>query len=103
MIPYRVSRHNAWLEACPEAGAEVEAERARLDCLATLHDVRIDGDPVAQLRFDAFEDPDNGVEGMLAMIPVRALAHGRHELTLLAPPHPDRASPPLTYRIPFWR
>lgn len=106
-VPYRVARHNAALETECEPAAEGErASRAVLDCYARLHDVRINGAPVAGLRFDAAEDPVSGVRGMLAMISMDGLASGRHELTLLPPPRIEtkESDPPLKpFRIPFWR
>lgn len=106
-VPYRVSRHNAALARhCEPADEGQRPTRAALDCYARLHDVRIDGELVAGLRFDAAEDPVNGLRGLLAMIPVRDLAHGRHELSLLPLSQGGSAAedePPRPYRIPFWR
>jgi hypothetical protein len=107
-IPYLPSRHNpAMARRCPEAVAD-ESEggaRARLDCLAAIHDLRIDGQPVA-VALDAAEDPQTGQRGMVAMIPTAGLAPGRHELTLM--PAAGKGGRPVDedtrpYRIPFWR
>lgn len=106
-VPYRVARHNAMLDDhCPVAGEGERASRVALDCYARLHDVRINGEPVAGLRFDAAEDAPSGLRGMLAMIPMSDLPAGRHELTLLPAPRVDRKDddpPPKPLRIPFWR
>ncbi len=108
-VPYFPQRHNAAMErTCPDALADTGdiGPRARLDCLASIHAIAIDG--IAQpIRFDAAEDARTGQRGMLAMIPVKALADGRHELTVL-PPRRKRddepgAKPVTPYRIPFWR
>ena len=107
-VPYLPLRHNkAMATRCPEALAidDDTGPRARLDCLAAIHAVAIDGNPVA-IRFDAAEDPRTGQRGMIAMIPVHDLAPGRHELTLMRAPRnrrKDADEPPKPHRIPFWR
>jgi hypothetical protein len=107
-VPYLPDRHNrAMAIHCPDAVAARGdgAERARLDCLAKLHAIHIDGQPV-DIHFDAAEDPATGQRGMLAMIPVHDVARGRHELTLMRVTR-DRPKagdePPKPFRIPFWR
>jgi hypothetical protein len=89
--------------ACPElAGAGADA-RARLACLARLADIRLDGAPVS-VPLDATTDPKTGQAGVLAMIPVGALAPGRHELSLNEPDRRDSDGAPMRrYRIPFWK
>lgn len=107
-IPYLPSRHNvAMTRRCPDALADAGegGVRARLDCLAAIHDIRIDGQPVA-VALDAAEDPQTGQRGMVAMIPMAGLARGRHELTLM--PATGKGRRPVDaqtrpYRIPFWR
>lgn len=107
-IPYLPSRHNlAMQRRCPEAlDARGEAgDRARLDCLAAIHDLRIDGEPVA-VGLDAAEDPQTGQRGLLAMIPTAGMAPGRHELTVMPPTERNRRPVDKNtrpYRIPFWR
>jgi hypothetical protein len=108
-IPYFPQRHNAAMQReCPQAlAADAEkAARDRLDCLARIHAIAIDGVPV-DVPFDAAEDPRFDQRGLLAMIPVHDLAIGRHELTVL-PALRDRelepgAKPVTPYIIPFWR
>lgn len=107
-IPYLPQRHNPALKrTCPDALAD-ESEagpRARLDCLARLHALSIDGAPV-DVPFDAGEDPNSGYRGLVAMIPVRGLAEGRHELLIQPAVHPDRLKDEKAtrpFRIPFWR
>lgn len=107
-IPYLPQRHNPALKrTCPEALADDSeaGPRARLDCLARLHALSIDGVPV-QVVFDAGEDPASGYRGMVAMIPVRDLAPGRHELQIQPVVHPDRLKDEKAnrpFRILFWR
>lgn len=105
-VPYLPTRHDeAMQRACPAAMADTGdgGARKRLDCLARIHAVRLDG-ALLKLRFDAAEDPDTGQRGMLAMIPVQGLAPGRHELVLREASHrPKSVAMTRLYRIPFWR
>lgn len=94
--------HEAMKKSCPRAleiTDEAKATRARLDCLSRLVDLRLDGKALA-LRLDATTDAGSGQPGMLAMVPVKALAAGRHELSLVSP-RVDR--PARQYRIAFWK
>jgi hypothetical protein len=106
-IPYFPQRHDAGMaRLCPEAMSDTgdTGPRARLDCLARMHAVAVDGVP-STVPFDAAEDPATGQRGMLATIPVRDLPPGRHELTVMpAPRSPEREAkdPARPYRIPFW-
>lgn len=107
-VPYRTARHNDALREgrCAAADAAALSQRDILDCFARLHDVRIDGQPVADLHFDASEDPVSGLRGMLAMIPMEGLAAGRHELSVMPIVRSDSAGaaePPKPHIIPFWR
>ena len=103
-IPFLPRRHGPAMEAaCPKALAireEPGATRARLDCLATLVDLHLDGKPL-RLRLDATSDPASLQPGMLAMVPTEGLGPGRHELALLSPTRPGRT--PQRYRIAFWK
>lgn len=103
-VPFIPRLHGPALQAaCPGALAVAGdgATRARLDCLARLNDLRLDGAPV-DVRLDATTDARSGQPGMLAMIPVDGLAAGRHEVSLAAPD--NRAGrTPRRYRIPFWK
>jgi hypothetical protein len=103
-IPFLPRNHGPAMEAaCPKALAvrdEPGATRARLDCLAKLVDLQLDGKPLP-LRLDATSDPASLQPGMVAMVPVEGLAPGRHELSLLSPTRPGRT--PRRYRIPFWK
>ena len=107
-IPYLPSRHTlAMQRRCPETLARDDAggDRARLDCLAAILDLRVNGQP-AGVPLDAAEDPQTGQRGMLAMVPVSALPAGRHDLNVTPPtetgrePVDEKTRP---YLIPFWR
>jgi hypothetical protein len=92
---------------CP-AAAEVEDADARagamLRCLAALHPVALDGKPVADLRYDAGSDAQTERPALVAMIDVRTLAAGRHELAIAdASPEGGDATPSDSWVIPFWR
>ncbi len=49
------------------------------------------------------EDPRTDRPALLAMIDVRALAAGRHVLSVDRPPLQPGAKPAAAYDIPFWR
>jgi hypothetical protein len=107
-VPYLPRLHSPALQrACPASLAvarEPAATRARLDCLAKLTDIRIDG--IAQsVELQASTDPRTGQPGMLAMLPVAALRPGRHELSLSEPARDALASDTRfrRYRIAFWK
>ena len=93
---------------CPTLLALKEAERpaATLDCLQQLHPVSLDGKPVAMLQYDLSSDPRTDRPALLAMIDVRSLAPGRHELLVARPPVTEKqeaSGDDTPYRIPFWR
>jgi hypothetical protein len=119
-IPYVPKRLDAALElACPDAiptqgvaaatdderlAAEQVRTEALLDCAAdTLYPLRLDGKPQKDLRYDIARDPLTSMRGFVAMIDVRDLAPGRHELELTRPQQPDSDDPVRPARIPFWR
>ena len=96
-IPGRDDR--AMRAACADAAAN-EALRS-LQCLQRVHAASIDGKPVADLRYDAGTDARTERPALVAMIDVRGLARGRHELRV------GRAAPDADedrdWRIAFWR
>ena len=58
------------------------------------------------VRLDAADDPASGLRGAVAMLPLRGLAPGRHELTIerLRSQNADPDAPaPAPHRIVFWR
>lgn len=117
-VPYLPRRIEGAIERdCPqvaldlpdvdEADMRAAADRrtqALLECAAVhLHPVSLDGAPVADLRYDIAEDPVSGLRGFVAMVDVRELPQGRHELVVVRPPRPDREELPEPAIIPFWR
>jgi hypothetical protein len=78
---------------------------ATLDCLQRLHSLLLDGKAIESLRYDIASDPRTDRPALIAMIDVRALAPGRHELQVARAIAPDDKRPEASapYRIPFWR
>jgi hypothetical protein len=104
LVPYRPSTDEpAMQRECPQAHALSDpATRvaAELACLARIHALTLDGRALS-VAFDTSTDPDTGRPVLLAMVDVRALAPGRHELrTPRLDAHEDE---PKDYVIPFWR
>lgn len=111
VVPYRPNRDEpAMRKYCAQAnGLEGEAlAAARLACLQGLHPVTLDGKSLPGLQYEIASDPRTDRPALLAMIDVRNLAPGRHELRIGRPPRgdrkPDRDNPdPGFDTIPFWR
>ena len=111
VVPYRPNRNApAMRRQCAHAsGVEDEAlATARLACLQALHAVVLDGKPLADLQYEIASDPRTDRPALLAMIDVRALTPGRHELRVAHPLRvdrkPDKDNPdPGFEAIPFWR
>ncbi len=103
-IPFLPRYHGTAMQGtCPQALAvsgEPQATQARLQCLAMLVDVRLDGKAMG-LPLLASTDPATRQPGMLAMLPVAALPAGQHEIGLSRPGREGRA--PVRYRIAFWK
>ena len=110
VIPYQPDRDSAGMRRrCPGAltiaDADARAE-SMLSCLAALHSVSLDGKLLSDQRFDAGSDARSERPALVAMIDVRALAPGRHEITIARVPvlgddgKPESAKP---WAIPFWR
>jgi hypothetical protein len=117
-VPYVPRRLDAALERdCPQATLRAEksdpdeqraAEAARtielLKCAAEkLYPLALDGRPLTDLRYDFARDPLTEMRGFVAMIDVRELPRGRHELTVIRPQPPDAEEPVQPALIPFWR
>ena len=104
-MPYSPRRDGTKLQHdCRAAGATRDA--ALLACLARLHAVTLDGKPVAGLHYDITSDARTNRPALLAMIDVRALPRGRHELRIAHPPHADPEQDdgdPGYDSIPFWK
>lgn len=69
--------------------AESEAAQALLACVAKLHDLRLDGSALA-IEFSFHAGDRQHMPGFLAMIPIDALAPGRHVLEVARLPAPGR-------------
>ena len=111
VVPYRPDRDEAAMRKhCTQAsglGGEALAS-ARRACLQALHPVALDGTPLQDLQYEIASDPRTDRPALLAMIDVRTLAPGRHELRIARPPRGDRKpgkddEDPGFDTIPFWR
>jgi hypothetical protein len=107
IVPYQPARDaGAMRQQCPgtvtieDAGARADA---MLRCLVALHPVTLDGEPVAGLRYDAGSDAQTDRPALVAMIDVRGLAAGRHELAIADASPGGDPSPSAGWTIPFWR
>jgi len=102
VVPYRPGRDDhAMRAACAEVAE-------RLACLQALHGVKLDGKPLDDLAYEIARDPRTNRPALLAMIDIRQLAPGRHELQVARPARanavPDEDDPdPGFDRIPFWK
>lgn len=107
-VPFRPDRDAAAMQhTCPAAAriGDVDARAAAmLRCLAALHAVTLDGKSLAGLRYDVGSDAQTERPALVAMIDVRSLATGRHELAIAdassAGGDPASSDP---WIIPFWR
>ena len=104
-VPYDPKRDAAAMRgyAIP-AGTDDTKAAARLACLQAAHAVTLDGKPLAGLNYELGSDPRTDRPALVAMIDVRALAPGRHELRVA---RPARAGEKAEFgrgsdRIPFW-
>lgn len=111
VVPYVPRLHGHLLDACGARGEEDKAsdEKQRrtelLACVSRGVQVRLDGDAVGVLP-EWYTEPNLDLRGLLYMVPVRDLAEGRHELSVLT--KPERApegdeEPAQPSVIPFWR
>ena len=111
VVPYRPNRAGAAMrQTCTQMkGLTGDGlAMARLACLQALHAVTLDGAPLTDLHYEVASDPRTDRPALLAMIDVRSLAKGRHELHVARPPRANRAPDPDNpdpgfHRIPFWR
>lgn len=111
VVPYRPRLDEpAMHRTCPHAKALPEQQRsgALLACLQALRNVTLDGAHQPGLRYEIASDPRTDRPALLAMIDVRSLARGRHELRISRPPRTDRKAdkddPDPGYDlIPFWK
>jgi len=122
-IPYNPRRHNRLLaEACPnlqplsknglDAGKAEKLQDSQVqeaaECLGSLFPISLDGEGLQGLHFDFTREQGTGLEGIVSFLSVDSLDHGRHELTILAPPKnrltdkDDETPEPVRHLIPFW-
>lgn len=124
-VPFVADRHNTPIKQCalpsrapgdasdatPEADRLRAYETAWAQCFGALLELRIEGQNALKLSFDRQRDGATGLDGVLAMIDVRTLPAGRHELVLRRFPTTESAfgnlvthSEEVQYdRIEFWR
>lgn len=111
-VPYSPTRLNSAIRArCPAPRDDASATRDRmvLDCATELFAVQIDA-RTTDSKFDFAIEPDSGLRGFLAQIPIGDLAPGRHELTLENLPRvnngfstDENGTTLPRERIAFWR
>lgn len=107
VVPFRPNLDEpAMRDRCPQAtvakGDGLAA--ARLACLQSLHGVALDGKPL-DVQYEPGSDPRTDRPALVAMIDVRDLPRGRHELQVAHPPESSkkRRDDPGFDRIPFWK
>ncbi|CAN5250166.1 hypothetical protein BH11PSE14_BH11PSE14_13060 [soil metagenome] len=96
-VPFLPRRQlDAMRTACPGRSPDI-------DCLAKVCDLRLDGG-VVTAPFEMSADPQTGQRGAVVMVPVAALAVGRHELSLARPGERNEDGSPVDRdRIAFWK
>lgn len=100
VVPFLPGADDAAMRrTCPDAADAAAA----LACLQALHPVSIDGKPVEGLRYDAGSDTRTARPALVAMIDVRGLARGRHELRVARTEARALADGETEHVIPFWR
>lgn len=106
VVPYWPSRDAPAIrrECAPAATARDEAARARalLDCLGRLHAWSLDGRKPESPGYALASDPRTDRPALEAMIELRGLAPGRHELRVKATRRAGHADDPDSFVIPFW-
>lgn len=109
-VPYQPGDDAAAMQRhCPGALAEANDDAraaATLRCLAALHPVTLDGKPLTDLHYDAGSDVRTDHPALIAMIDVRKLGAGRHELAIARLPSRSgngKAAAADPWIIPFWR
>ncbi|MEO5629161.1 MAG: hypothetical protein ABIQ62_05260 [Thermomonas sp.] len=108
VVPFDPLRDVAALRAqCSDIHADVANQAVRqLACLTRLHAVSIDGKTLPDPGYLASSDPRTDRPALLAMIDIRGLSPGRHEVRVA---HPRRADQPVDKEdlgydvIPIWR
>jgi hypothetical protein len=101
----------AMQHACPPSSAhaandttqQAEHRGAILACLSALYPLSLDGQVRHDVHYDLGTDAKTRRPALIAMIDLRALSNGRHELVVGEPPSPDEDTSTTLERIPFWR
>ena len=108
LVPYLPRRDEHAMRDCAVPSRADEAGRAAalLACLHGLRGVQLDGIAIPGLDYQVARDPRTDRPALLAMIDIRDLPRGRHELRIARMPradpsrHPDE---PGFDRILFWK
>jgi hypothetical protein len=111
VVPYQPDRDGAAIQRQCAAALALTEPKARvehtLDCLGKLHPVTLDDKPLQALHYATGSDARAHRPALVAMIDVRALAPGRHELRVMQPSAEasrDKSRDATDeYVIPFWR
>lgn len=110
VVPYQPERdEGALIGSCPAAMSSSDDDAhasAILACLQAQRSVALDGKPVAGLQYELSSDARTDRPALLAMIDIRRLPPGRHELAVPRPAtqrERDAKEPPPPHLIPFWR
>lgn len=110
IVPYEPRRDGPALSGNCAASAKTGAERdaGLVACLQALHPVALDGKWAANQHYEVASDPRTDRPALLAMIDIRNLPPGRHELRVGRAPAPDDEAQATNrksreYVIPFWR
>ena len=85
-----------------DAGQQAEHRGGILACLSSLYPLSLDGRERHDVHYDLGTDAKTRRPALIAMIDLRALGSGRHELAVGEPPSPEEDTPTVE-RIPFWR
>ena len=106
VVPYDPKRDPDAMRGCriPDGKEDARAV-AQLACLQSLHGVMLDGKQLPGLQYELGSDARTDRPALVAMIDVRALGPGRHELRVARPAKSGKKhkDDPGFDRIPFWR
>lgn len=110
VVPYQPTRDEAAMRRiCAHASQLPPAAREleQLRCLSTLRTVTLDGKALPGMQYELTSDPRTDRPALLAMIDLRGLSRGRHELRIAASPRAPkergRDNDRDADRILFWR
>lgn len=119
VVPYEPRRDAPALRrdcvAARDGAGHARRSQALFQCLQRLHPVSLDGTRLSGLQYAVGSDARTDRPALVAMIDVRGLAPGRHELRLMQPSQriidddgggrneAGASSMDTVVRIPFWR